>query len=303
MDIDEIKKIQIPEIMSRLGHTPVSRSRGGTQLLYRSPFRDDRKPSFSVCTTRNIWNDFGTGKAGDVIDFAVAMGGGCSFREAVSWLEDIMGCPATVNPANDWKNCPPDTLQAVIEDTKVEPLKHNALIKYLGSRNIPPDIGMKYCKEVHYTVGVRRFFGLCFMNILGGMEIRSASFKGCHGVKAPSVIQVSKERRTPACCVFEGFMDFLSYMTLWERGDESIVQDVPCDCIVTNSTSLVRKAIPFIDVYQQAFCYFDNDDAGRDAFWKIWSAIGGRAYDMSGRYLGSNDLNDALMYNLPSGLV
>jgi len=141
------------------------------------------------------------------------------------------------------------------------------------------------------------------MNILGGMEIRSASFKGCHGVKAPSVIQVSKERRTPACCVFEGFMDFLSYMTLWERGDESIVQDVPCDCIVTNSTSLVRKAIPFIDVYQQAFCYFDNDDAGRDAFWKIWSAIGGRAYDMSGRYLGSNDLNDALMYNLPSGIV
>ena len=98
-------------------------------------------------------------------------------------------------------------------------------------------------------------------------------------------------------------MDFLSYMTLWERGDESIVQDVPCDCIVTNSTSLVRKAIPFIDVYQQAFCYLDNDDAGRDAFWKIWSAIGGRAYDMSGRYLGSNDLNDALMYNLPSGLV
>ena len=206
---------------------------------------DDRKPSFSVSTTRNIWNDFGTGKAGDVIDFAVEMGGGFAFREAVGWLEDIMGRPEAVNPANDWRSCPPDSHQAVIEDTRVEPLKHNALIKYLGSRNIPQDIGMKYCKEVHYTVGERRFFGLCFMNILGGMEIRSASFKGCHGVKAPSVIQVSKERRTPACCVFEGFMDFLSYMTLWERGDESIVQDVPCDCIVTNSTSLVRKGYTF----------------------------------------------------------
>lgn len=303
MDIDNIKAIPIPEVLARLGHAPVSRSRGGTQLLYRSPFREDRNASFSVSTERNIWNDFGTGKGGDVIDLAAEMVGGGSFRDAVGWLEDIMGRPVAVDLAHDWKSSQPDTLQAAIEDKVVGPLKNNALLSYLGSRGIPPDIGMRYCKEVHYTVRNRRFFGLCFMNILGGMEIRSPSFKGCHGVKAPSVIHVSKERRTPACCVFEGFMDFLSYMTLWERGDDSVVQDVSCDCIVTNSTSLVRKAIPFIEVYEAAYCYFDNDDAGREAFYKIWSAVGDKASNMSGRYMGSNDLNDALMYNLPSDLV
>ena len=303
MDIDEIKKIPIPEIMSRLGHAPVSRSRGGTQLLYHSPFREDRNPSFSVSTERNIWNDFGTGKCGNVIDLAVEMGGGCSFLEAVRWLEEVLGRPVVVDAQSDWRSLPTDRVQPMIENAMVEPLKHNALIQYLVSRKIPPDIGRKYCKEVHYTVRGRRFFGICFMNILGGMEIRSPSFKGCHGVKAPSVIHVSKERRTPACCVFEGFMDFLSYMALWERGDRSVVQEEPCDSIVMNSTSLVRKTIPFIEVYVRAFCYFDNDEAGRDAFDRIRSAIGDRAVSMSDRYAGSNDLNDALMYNLPSGLV
>lgn len=303
MDIDDIRNTPIPEIMSRLGYAPVRRSRGGTQLLYRSPFREDRKPSFSVSTTRNIWNDFGTGKCGNVIDLAVEMGGGCSFLEAVRWLEEIRGRPVVVDMQSDWRSLPTDRFQPMIENTVVEPLKHNALIQYLVSRKIPPDIGRKYCKEVHYTVRGRRFFGICFMNILGGMEIRSPSFKGCHGVKAPSVIHVSKERRTPACCVFEGFMDFLSYMALWERGDKSVVQEEPCDSIVMNSTSLVRKTTPFIEVYGRAFCYFDNDDAGHDAFDRLRSAIGDRAVSMSDRYAGSNDLNDALMYNLPSGLV
>lgn len=303
MDIDDIRNTPIQEIMSRLGYAPVRRSRGGTQLLYRSPFREDRKPSFSVSTTRNIWNDFGTGKCGNVIDLAVEMGRGCSFLEAVRWLEEIRGRPVVVDAQSDWRILPTDRVQPMIENTMVEPLKHNALIQYLVSRKIPPDIGRRYCKEVHYTVRGRRFFGICFMNILGGMEIRSPSFKGCHGVKAPSVIHVSKERRTPACCVFEGFMDFLSYMALWERGDKSVVQEEPCDSIVMNSTSLVRKTIPFIEVYGRAFCYFDNDDAGHGAFDRLRSAIGVRAVSMSDRYAGSNDLNDALMYNLPSGLV
>jgi hypothetical protein len=302
MDIEEIRRIPISEVMSKLGHAPLSRSRGGTQLLYRSPFREDRNASFSVSTTRNVWNDFGTSKCGDVIDLAVEIRGGCSFREAVRWLEDISGRPSPV-PEQVIRENTPDLSQSMIEDTRVGLLTHNALIGYLVSRKIPPDIGRKYCKEVHYTVRGRRFFGICFLNILGGMEIRSASFKGCHGVKAPSVIHLSKERRTPGCCVFEGFMDFLSYMALRERGDFSLIQEELCDCIVMNSTSLARKTIPFIEVYERAYCYFDNDAAGHAAFERLRAVLGEKAYSMSAGYADCNDLNDALMYNLPSGLV
>ena len=303
MDIEAIRRIPISEVMSKLGYAPLSRSRGGTQLLYRSPFREDRNASFSVSTTRNVWNDFGTSKCGDVIALAREICGGCSFREAVRWLEEISGRPYTGVPERALHENLPDMFQAAIEDTRVEPLRHNALIGYLISRKIPPDIGRKYCKEVHYTVRGRRFFGICFLNILGGMEIRSASFKGCHGVKAPSVIHLSKERRTPGCCVFEGFMDFLSYMALRERGDFSLIQEEPCDCIVMNSTSLARKTVPFIEVYERAYCYFDNDAAGHAAFERLRDVLGEKAYSMSAGYADCNDLNDALMYNLPSGLV
>ena len=44
MEIIDLKSIPIDKLMSNLGYEPVSRMRGGTQLLYRSPFRDDRHP-------------------------------------------------------------------------------------------------------------------------------------------------------------------------------------------------------------------------------------------------------------------
>ena len=132
------------------------------------------------------------------------------------------------------------------------------------------------------------------MSILGGMEVRNPFFKGAYGVKAPSIIHVEKERRTSACCVFEGFMDFLSYQTLKSQNDDKIVQPYPCDCIVLNSTSLVRKAIPFISVYEQAFCFLDNDLAGEQAYTYLASLVPGVVSLMSGNYMEYIDLNDYL---------
>ena len=127
------------------------------------------------------------------------------------------------------------------------------------------------------------------------MEIRSRSFKGCHGVKAPSVVSVEKTKRTSCCCVFEGFMDFLSYMVLEEKGVPDIVQSFPYDCIILNSTSIIQRAIPFIGVYHIAYCYLDNDFAGKQAFDTLDLLMPGRIFEMSTRFSPYNDLNDYLM--------
>ncbi len=301
MEIEELKNIEITRLLTHLGYNPVSKNKANTQWMYRSPLREDRNPSFSVSTRKNLWNDLGAGIGGNVIDLAIQLNGNCTFHKAVTWLEEqyrsfsnsidadhaVRKPHVYINPqrpnAND------------IRDIRIIDLSHKALLGYLMKRCIPLDIGMKYCKEIHYSAYGREYFGICFQNIVGGMEIRNAFFKGCHGVKSLSLIPVSKEKHTETCCVFEGFMDFLSYQTLLRNSKNRITQPYPSDCIVLNSTSIVQKAIPFMEVYSHVYCYLDNDDAGMRAFRIIEEAITGRTTLMSHLYEDYNDINDYLL--------
>ena len=300
MKTEELKKIPIWELLSHLGIEPVSKRGGGAQLLYHSPLRPDRNASFSVSTRKNLWMDFGTSQGGNVIDLAIALKGYCTFSEAVTWLEEQARWFHKDILYEDFSRYDDAHMSRLsghsgISNMRVEELTSPRLLEYLESRGISASIGRRYCKEAHYTVRDREYYGVAFMNILGGMEIRSRSFKGCHGVKAPSVVSVEKARRTTSCCVFEGFMDFLSYKVLEERGDGEIVQPFPCDCIILNSTSIIQRAIPFIGVYHIAYCYLDNDFAGKQALDTLDLLMPGRIFEMSTRFSPYNDLNDYLM--------
>jgi hypothetical protein len=297
MEIEELKSIPIDKLLSLLGCEPVNRIRGGTQLLYRSPFRGDRHPSFSVSVVKNVWQDYATGTGGNVIDLAILLNGNCSFHDAAVWLEEQSKAlgrgPVGVLSSRETVAFIRET-DPVIKDVKVTDLTHRALLSYLHSRQIPMDIGTKYCREAHYSVRGRPYYGICFLNILGGMEIRNAYFKGCHGAKAPSVVPLSKQSRSEACCIFEGFMDFLSFKTLVAKGFPNLFDS---DCIVLNSTSIVSRAIPFIDVYDKAYAFTDNDLAGRMALERIESAMPGKITSLSDMYYDFNDLNDFLMHS------
>lgn len=295
MTTEELRNIPIAELLLHLGYKPVGRSRGGTQLLFRSPLRDDRNASFSVSTKLNLWQDFGTGKGGNVIDLAIALNGNCSFRDAAKWLEQQFGTLSETSERNQIKDVVyTQEKESILEDLEVRALDHRALLDYIGSRGIPAEIGRRYCREIHYSIHGRSYFALCFGNLLGGMEIRNAFFKGCYGPKSPSIIYVSKHQRSFSCCVFEGFMDFLSYVVLKERGDKTLVRQDPCDCIVLNSTGMVPRAIPFIEVYGHAYCYLDNDQAGRMAFDKLRDSLGDKVESMSPLFGDHGDLNDFL---------
>lgn len=300
MKTEELKRIPIWELLSHLGIEPVSKRGGGAQLLYHSPLRPDRNASFSVSTRKNLWMDFGTSQGGNVIDLAIALKGYCTFSEAVTWLEEQARWFHKDILYEDFSRYDDAHMSRLsghsgISNMRVEDLASPRLLEYLESRGIPSGIGRRYCKEAHYTVRDREYYGVAFLNILGGMEIRSRFFKGCHGVKAPTVVSVEKARRTTSCCVFEGFMDFLSYKVLEERGDEEIVQPFPCDCIILNSTSIIQRAIPFIGVYTIAYCYLDNDFAGKQALDTLDLLMPGRIFEMSSRFSPYNDLNDYLM--------
>ena len=300
MKTEELKRIPIWELLSHLGIEPVSKRGGGAQLLYHSPLRPDRNASFSVSTRKNLWMDFGTSQGGNVIDLAIALKGYCTFSEAVTWLEEQARWFHKDILYEDFSRYDDAHMSRLsghsgISNMRVEELTSPRLLEYLESRGIPASIGQRYCKEAHYTVRDREYYGVAFLNILGGMEIRSRSFKGCHGVKAPSVVSVEKTKRTSCCCVFEGFMDFLSYMVLEEKGVPDIVQSFPYDCIILNSTSIIQRAIPFIGVYHIAYCYLDNDFAGKQAFDTLDLLMPGRIFEMSTRFSPYNDLNDYLM--------
>ena len=300
MKIEELKRIPIWELLSHLGIEPVSKRGGGAQLMYHSPLRPDRNASFSVSTRKNLWMDFGTSQGGNVIDLAIALKGYCTFSEAVTWLEEQARWFHKDILYEDFSRYDDAHMSRLsghsgISNMRVEELTSPRLLEYLESRGIPASIGQRYCKEARYSVRDREYYGVAFLNILGGMEIRSRSFKGCHGVKAPSVVSVEKTKRTSCCCVFEGFMDFLSYMVLKENGVPDIVQSFPYDCIILNSTSIIQRAIPFIGVYTIAYCYLDNDFAGTQALDTLDLLMPGRIFEMSSRFSSYNDLNDYLM--------
>lgn len=52
MNIEEAKKIPLEVFLQRLGFSPVKQQ--GDSLWYRSPFREERTPSFKVSLSKEL---------------------------------------------------------------------------------------------------------------------------------------------------------------------------------------------------------------------------------------------------------
>lgn len=131
------------------------------------------------------------------------------------------------------------------------------------------------------------YFGIGFRNRKGGMEIRNPYFKGSTSPKDISHVRHStdKNERT-AVLVFEGFMDYLSYLAL-KQG-----QPVP-DCVVLNSVGNLPGALDVLKGYGHVCCFLDNDDAGRRTTEEIRRRCGS-VTDKAVHYLPHKDLNEFL---------
>ena len=165
------------------------------------------------------------------------------------------------------------------------PLRHPALVGYLASRGIAQRIAAGYCREVRYEVNGRAFFAVGFRNDAGGWELRSERFKGGSSPKHITTF----DNRSDTVIAFEGFMDFLAYLSL------KYPERLRIDATVLNSVVNLPKAVPFISRHPVIHAFFDNDEAGRKATADLIRLCPrSEVIDQRHFYNGHKDVNDYL---------
>ena len=279
--LKEIKSIPLADFLSQLGHEPTARK--GTRIWYKSPLRQEHTPSFKVETTLNCWYDFGLGKGGNIIDLAAEMYQSTDLRYLMRCIADSCPVPSVQTVASSY---PQRHSAPSMEQFVVVPLEHRALVAYLQERGIPAYIAKAKCKEAHYCVNVRFYFAVAFENVSGGCELRNRYFKGCRGRKDISYLPWARDGPSTECAVFEGFIDYLSALTL------GIISGA--DAIILNSVVNVNKAVPYLKGYTAIKCYLDNDTAGQTALTELTAVYGSTVIDRSTLYSEFNDLNEYL---------
>jgi hypothetical protein len=292
-DLATIKQISIRQYLSRLGIEPVNKT--GRALLYRAPYRTDNHPSFAVDVQKNTWHDFATGEGTSIIDLVMKMQN-IDFKEAVKHLSG----QNNITPVQAHYPVATKEKEPGIVILKEKPLNNPALIAYLRERCIDIPIAQKHCKELYYMVGKKRYFGIGFKNDSGGYEIRNKYFKGATSKDITTI----RHQDTYACHIYEGFMDYLSHLTIdkynMTNNSKNWLTTIPNEnIIILNSVTNINKAKDFLKNENQLMTttYFDNDDAGRRAVKELRDFV--HPYrpvlDASICYQHHKDINDYLM--------
>ena len=283
-DLSLIKRYPIVEYLERKGIKPVRKT--PTYVMYRSPLREETHPSFKVDTEKNLWIDYGEGRGGSIIDLCMRMEG-CTLSEAIRRLGQNAPDNGTYNFLNDFVPNNPQPAMAVngarrlIETSDTLP-PH--LQDYLTKeRCIDLEKAMPFLKCISYEVRGRHYQAIGFANLSGGYELRDdKTFKGTIAPK--DITPIFTDRAEPVC-IFEGFMDFLSFLSMKE--------EITNHCLVMNSVSNVARTIRYLNdrhlTHIRAF--HDNDEAGRRTVQDFIKA-GFHVEDMNIHYKDFKDLND-----------
>lgn len=188
--------------------------------------------------------------------------------------------PTTSFSFHGKESTPTITIQRVTE------VVHPALLQYLDQRAINVDLAREYCKQIHYATNNRSYFAIGFKNDLDGWNLRSEYFKGCTSMDISTCRAVDRD----TALVFEGFMDYLSYLTInnLRNPTESVV--------VLNSTSNLSKAVNFIKSHEKVYTYLDNDESGRKATQQI-KEVCKTHINKSTEFTNFKDLNEYLIAN------
>lgn len=287
MNCAEAKTILISQWLESVGYAPVRVASNG--LWYRSPWslQGDKTASLQVSTDGYMFHDWSSGRAGNIIDLVMAFLGTSSVSQAVAYLGEHMKINALL-PEEVKRPIHRMTSRVEIVDTCA--LKSKALIQYVVKRSIPVTIATRYCREVRYRLisqaRIEPYFAIGFVNDSGGYEIRNQYVKIATTPKDISTIGNSSHERA---LVFEGFIDYLSAVTL------GLYDMNTSFCVVLNSTALVHRAIPILSHVPLVECYLDNDEAGRQATRTILTNVSSHVIDKSLLYQCHKDLNDYLV--------
>lgn len=244
--------------------------------MYCSPYRDDPKASLKVDYSRNVWYDHGEAKGGSIIDLVMKV-------EQLSFLESVKYLQNQKFPNTSFSfHCLPDIRRSKsIAVVKVSPLKNKGLLLYLESRKINMSIALDYCKEIHFIAKSKFYYAVGFENNKGGYELRNKYFKGCLNKDLTTF-----NNNTDTLLVFEGFMDFLSYLCL--------SLDKNRDFVILNSVTNVIKLKCILPKYKNVELFLDNDATG-EKYTKLLLEEFSNVEDHSNLYSDCKDLNEYLM--------
>jgi len=283
MALSEIKQISIREFLKNMGVHP--QKDYGYYGMYFCPFREDQNASFKVDYRQNVWYDFGINAGGSIIDLVMKLDNSTFYEAATRLEKDIAGARrSSFSFHRENISYKRENYESGIAIRDIRAISHPKLIEWINQRKIDLSLADLYCREVYYQVRDKMYFSLGFGNNAGGYELSSPpNFKACIPPKAITTIKNGHH----TCLAFEGFWDFLSYLTLQK------IEKTKYDVAVLNSVANVQKSLVFLKGYQNINAYLDNDDSGRKAFQNIKSSCCS-AEDMSVKYAGYKDLNDFL---------
>ena len=287
-DLSRIKRYPIVEYLERKGIKPVRRT--PSYALYRSPLRAETHPSFKVNTEKNLWIDYAEGRGGSIIDLCMRLEG-CTLSEAICRLEQNTSeyiVPSSSSPKRETSISPKQTENTMASGTRrltsISDTLPPHLQEYLKKeRCIDLEKATPFLKCISYEVRGRRHETIGFANSSGGYELRDNKiFKG---TIAPKNITPIFEDRAQPVCLFEGFMDFLSFLSM--KGE------VTNQCLVMNSVSNVARSIHYLNKRNitSVRAFLDNDDTGRKAVQEFVNA-GFKVEDMAVYYKDFKDLNE-----------
>ena len=286
MNIEDTKKISIVDYLNSLGYLPVKQQ--GNGLWYKSPLREEHEASFKVNTERNLWYDYGAGKGGNIIALAKELYCSDSLPYLLNRIAEQAPHIRPVSFSFRQRRAEPSFQYLEAGD-----LTPPALLRYLQGRGIDVELAKRECRELRFTHNGKPYFAIGFTNVAGGYEIRNSFFKGCIAPKDITYIRQQGEPREK-CLVFEGFMDYLSFLTLRMKNCPTMPDLDKQDYVILNSTANVSKVIDVLSQYERIHCMLDNDTAGFRATKAIEAEFSYRARDFSHNYRGYADLNDYL---------
>ena len=275
MNCQRINNIPFNHILSKIGVEPTKQKNKAT--WYKSPFREERTASFKVNLETTRHNDFRECIGGTVVDFWCKYKS-CDVKTTIKEVSSLFSFSEQriiTKPIFKRGSFKKSESRIVIHEVK--PLFSYTLKKYLTSRGLSQRV-YPYIKEVNYENSAGRFDAIGFKNDLEGFELRSEKYKGCSSKTITSVI---KEDST-TLSVFEGFIDFLSYLER-EKADESF--------LILNSLAMSQKAKKHITNIENVKLFLDNDSAGKTLTRELLSEFS-NVIDQSSTYGEYEDYND-----------
>jgi hypothetical protein len=275
LSIEEARQTDMVDYLSVLGYEPAKIR--NNDYWYLSPLRNERTPSFKINRKLNKWYDHGIGQGGNLIDFGILYHG-CTISDFLQNAGDNLSLHRPLFKSSETV----EKAESKITILKESPVSSFALCRYLHQRNIPVEVAEVFCKEVRYELNGKEYFAIGFKNDAGGYELRNPY---CKLSSSPKDITTFHNSASEAI-VFEGFMDFLSFISIHKNEPVS-----NRDFVVLNSVSFFEKARPFMEQHDAIRLYLDRDSTGHN-YSRYALSISPKYKDESALYKHHKDLND-----------